>query len=362
MKQIEHIQTRVGFIDAMRGFSIFLVVFVHIDTFVYIDYSSIVGSLVVPFFMQLFFFISGFLAYKKDYSWNKQVCYAKILTKLHTLLMPTLVWGLIFTYVVLHENIWYFFRGPYKAGYWFTISLFEIYLVYYIVNLFSYKLRNRINYADRLSLILMIIISGLFLVLKVPFTKVALLNKIGCYSSLHFTFTYFIYFVFGLIFSKYKNRLSNEVTKPSNILIILIIFIGSFYFLKNCHELISCRFIAQAINEISEIVVGISGVIVIYSFFCKYSAAFDKQNIFNRCLKYVGRRTLDVYFIHYFFLFPLPILSSCLSEVSNILLDFFVGVIISVLIIILCLLVGRGIRYSSVLNKFLFGSYINDFK
>lgn len=55
MKQIEHIQTRVGFIDAMRGFSIFLVVFVHIDTFVYIDYSSIVGSLVVPFFMQLFF-------------------------------------------------------------------------------------------------------------------------------------------------------------------------------------------------------------------------------------------------------------------------------------------------------------------
>lgn len=78
---------RIEYIDAMRGFTMLLVVYSHVLVFSYdnlIVYNlhngglSLNGgvnpltfnSLFVLFRMPLFFFISGFILYKKDYIWN----------------------------------------------------------------------------------------------------------------------------------------------------------------------------------------------------------------------------------------------------------------------------------------------------
>ena len=64
---------RIGYIDAIRGFTILLVVMTHVTGFGLgfagsntISYRVIVES----FFMPLFFFISGFVLYKTDRIWT----------------------------------------------------------------------------------------------------------------------------------------------------------------------------------------------------------------------------------------------------------------------------------------------------
>lgn len=68
---------RIGYIDAIRGFTMLLVVFSHIETFCYhISFDqSILSSLFITFRMPMFFFISGYIAYKKgiwDFSTYKK--------------------------------------------------------------------------------------------------------------------------------------------------------------------------------------------------------------------------------------------------------------------------------------------------
>jgi peptidoglycan/LPS O-acetylase OafA/YrhL len=50
---------RIEYIDAMRGFTMILVVFSHIEGMLFKDYYSFVNQVFMSFRMPLFFFISG---------------------------------------------------------------------------------------------------------------------------------------------------------------------------------------------------------------------------------------------------------------------------------------------------------------
>lgn len=79
---MEILTKRLAYIDAMRGFTMILVVFSHVQYFGYGEFIQSVynfvwgGScliyrdLITLFFMPLFFFISGFVLYKPDVEWN----------------------------------------------------------------------------------------------------------------------------------------------------------------------------------------------------------------------------------------------------------------------------------------------------
>ena len=57
---------RIGYIDALRGFTMLLVVFAHVELFcldIHME-ESLIGSIFITFRMPMFFFISGFIAYK----------------------------------------------------------------------------------------------------------------------------------------------------------------------------------------------------------------------------------------------------------------------------------------------------------
>jgi len=63
---------RLEWLDALRGFTMFLVVANHTYGFGFDTNTkySMFMSLCLLFRMPLFFFISGFLAYKASFSWN----------------------------------------------------------------------------------------------------------------------------------------------------------------------------------------------------------------------------------------------------------------------------------------------------
>lgn len=66
---------RIGVFDSIRGFSIFLVVFGHVlMSFNLGGYSSFLGSVITTFRMPLFFFVSGFFAYRAVDKWTGSLC------------------------------------------------------------------------------------------------------------------------------------------------------------------------------------------------------------------------------------------------------------------------------------------------
>ena len=110
---------RIGYIDALRGFTMLLVVCWHI---VYFSKVRIFG--VLEFFslfrMPLFFFISGFILYKKDYVWNIFNSFKFLSKKFLVQIIPTVIFLSLYMFIFSINTF-----TDRLNGYWFTNTLFE---------------------------------------------------------------------------------------------------------------------------------------------------------------------------------------------------------------------------------------------
>lgn len=128
---------RIEYIDALRGFTMILVVLHHITQ----PSQSFINDLFITFRMPLFFFVSGYITFKANETWNLTNVINKAIKKIKIQLIPTIIFGLIFTYTIQNCNLTSFILHPYKFGYWFTLVLLEIFIIYYSINLILNKLQ-----------------------------------------------------------------------------------------------------------------------------------------------------------------------------------------------------------------------------
>ena len=86
--------------------------------------------------MPLFFFISGFILFKKDFEWSLPASGKFLLKKAKVQLIPTLFFLAVYVYIFdlsfINSIFW-----PDKSGYWFTVSLFEFFLLYVFLRLIA---------------------------------------------------------------------------------------------------------------------------------------------------------------------------------------------------------------------------------
>lgn len=73
-------------------------------------------------------------------------------------------------------------------------------------------------------------------------------------------------------------------------------------------------------------------------------------------MQFVGRRTLDIYLLHYFFLPDLAVCNEFLSTNTRALLELVFGMSISLIVIAVCLLCSNILRNSDFLGHYLFGA------
>lgn len=156
--------------DALRGFSMFLVVVIHVFLNMGLPGdSTIFGAFITSFYLSLFFFISGFFSYKEIERWNRESLKSFMTQRFKSLIICPLIFFALLAYT----------RGTNLAGwigngfmaYWFVEVLFIISLCYIACVLFA-KLCKR-----DVSLWLMTILSllgiGLLMAHKVPQNCVA---------------------------------------------------------------------------------------------------------------------------------------------------------------------------------------------
>lgn len=93
-------QERMQWVDAMRGFSMLIVVLGHVLISMGIGgYSSFLGSVLLTFRMPLFFFVSGFFSYRALEWWTKSRTSDILKRKFQAQILCTLVFVSVYQIV-----------------------------------------------------------------------------------------------------------------------------------------------------------------------------------------------------------------------------------------------------------------------
>lgn len=294
-------------------------------------YHHPLGNILHAFRMPLFFFISGFIAYKSVMFWNKQNYFNRLFNKLRVQLIPTLVfWGI---YSIFVQPI------IFPAGYWFTLALFMIFVIYFTISFCLHKTD------DKCIFITITMIAALLVVFRHPILAFLPYSKYYCINEVA---TYLGFFIFGLFFRKYQVECHKVLAQHGIIAGLFIAFTALYYVIY--YYGISLSATAQCY------LLGFPLIMIVYNYFYINRDYWAADNWLSRNLQFIGRRTLDIYMLHYFFL--QPSISCCQglfgNENNEALLIIICGSL-TIVVILLCLFVSSLLRSSSTLSYWLFG-------
>lgn len=341
---------RIEYLDALRGFTMILVVVTHVAK--YLDIETLEPGnfhyYLKQFRMPLFFFISGFVFYKERFVWNIENT-KRFLSKKVTV---QIISPFIFFACYLHYMdfpFWEYVVNDFKAGYWFTFTLFEYFLLYIAIR----KISDIIGIKEERALAIMLF-TGLFLFL---FPKQWLysesrpqfvLDTVGFFSVS--CLMYFIFFVLGA-WTK-KNFAKVEKLLDGSYLVLTAVAI---YFTANIFMDLPSQNLY--IQKIMNLLLSVCGVVMIFGLFRKHQSFFAANNPTSSLLRFIGRRTLNIYLLHFFFInFDLPEQILSFIHNSSPLLEYAISLLLATLAITACLAVSSLLRTSNLLAHYLFGA------
>ena len=95
---------------------------------------------------------------------------------------------------------------------------------------------------------------------------------------------------------------------------------------------------------------------MVFMYFRHYAQYFTQSTIIGSSLQYIGRRTLDIYLIHFLFLPNLPAVGTFFtSNKHNFVIDSSLSILIGLLVIAFCIITSNLLRISPFFRKYLFG-------
>ena len=273
---------RLEYIDALRGLAILLVVFMHVPQYGFGQsiggyYMEMAILLAVP----LFFFISGLFV---PLEITPPISIKKIGKRLHSILLPTFLIGGF--YVLLnHIPVLDMLQDKFKAGYWFTITLFEFFLIVDMIRLMACK---------KQKLFKVLLIGACFVCygLSMPTVQRMYGDMVIAHILGVAQWKYFIFFVLGM-FVKHNGTIYSDKGGLAIVIVFLIVYaanaIGNFQ-------------LNGLLYNINLLLKEISIVLLAYYVFYTYRSKLSSQTRMGRWLSKIGTYTLEIYLIHYFVL------------------------------------------------------------
>jgi hypothetical protein len=127
-----------------------------------------------------------------------------------------------------------------------------------------------------------------------------------------------------------------------------------FYFLVNAfRDSLTINVIITVFINIS---LSLTGLFITFAFFRKKQSLFTKDKVLGLSLQYIGRRTLDIYLIHFFLLPKNLSFFTLFVDHPMPIIEVAASLIVSLLIIAGCLIIGNIIRLSPLLAHWAFGA------
>ena len=326
---------RIAYIDAMRGFTMILVVYAHICYFC-MD-APLMGFNRVFFLFRLpcFFMISGWLFEPIAQRPFKDVIRHKAMVQL----LPTF----IFLLLLAPPPEFFHQLGTLKGGYWFTFVLFEFFVLYLLI--------VRIPKIYRPWVALAIALAAFCCAryyneihLSAAGAQKYVVDMLGFMSIT--LWRYFLFFYIGAWMRRHFEAFIRWTNHPWALPAMAVIF---FLIASTSHKDIlwyeMLRFFLG----------GITGMWMIFTCFRLAESWLNKIHL-SKPLQYVGTRTLDIYLLHYFFLprFLIPY-AGRLQTFDNQFIEFIVILAIALVVLAITLLASYIIRLSPFLGHYLFG-------
>ncbi len=329
----------------MRGFTILTVVYVHVWNFCFgNDFGKISPpflfiDLIQQFFMPLFFFISGLVLYSTKRTWSLTEIVQFFKKKIPVqLLFPAacMVVCMLMTHrhgivECIYDHSW--------CGYWFTFVLLEFFVVYIVLQLLLRPIRHHWS-ADVIQLVVAFVIYLVVIYLFRHHNQELMQGTLLSLFSVE-KFGFFMYFVIGTLVRKHFVKF--ERVLDSNVFILLCFVV-----------LLSLNMIHSRI-PFSALAVGFTSVMIVFIFFRRYQQSFMSNRRLGSVMQYVGRRTLDIYLLHYFFIFTNDLTTLNTIIKGSPVLGFCCSLVFAIVVICLCLLVSNVLRISPFISKYCFG-------
>jgi peptidoglycan/LPS O-acetylase OafA/YrhL len=95
---------------------------------------------------------------------------------------------------------------------------------------------------------------------------------------------------------------------------------------------------------------------MVFMFFRYYQDFFSEKTVMGRSLQFIGRRTLDIYLLHYFFLPKMTAVGAYFqTNRHNFILDTTASLAIALIVVGFCVITSQLLRVSPFFKKYLFG-------
>ena len=320
----------------MRGFTMILVVLSHVSVWGLgaEGYNTIFSM----FRMPLFFFVSGYVFYKQDAVWNVDYTVQFLRKKVTVQLISPFLFFVVYC-IVQRLDILQGLTSASKYGYWFTFALLEFFLIY----IFFQTLFRGCRIQGKLQDILYII-AGLSMYVIMHHKVIG--NSVVVETLGMVQWRYFLFFILGTLCRKYFTSFEYLLDHTPLFVISIICFVGFNVFPVLEH-------ISPYINRL---VLAVCGILIVFSLFRHYQENFSKEHFAGKCLQFIGRRTLDIYLIHFFFVYDgLSSVSQTFNFADAPFLSFVVSIAITLCVIIASIGVSQVLRVSQGISHLLFG-------
>ena len=306
---------RLRYFDILKGLAIFMVVMGHVMA------MGVRGIDATPLFkfigqihMPIFFFISGWLA------WRPKA--PTLLPKARRLLVPMVAVSTLWIYYYPFSGLqspfdstWAgLWTATFKNGYWFTFVLFELFVLYVPVWHLLQRCRS-------LATSLAVVVASWAVVLAVYY----FLPSEACdILSWSLTAEFFAVFMAGVLASRYRDGFL-RLTANGNLVGAAIILAGI------CLELaawpwrhgIEAEWIQLGLRVVLQLCVALVGIAVVRPWSHSAFAAGRRAPLASMW-EYIGSRSLSIYLLHYFFIFPLGTLRDSLVSMDLAFVPMFI--------------------------------------
>ena len=298
---------RIPYLDCIRGFAMLLVVYCHVSavSFGIPEKTGFCYDTVSLLHLPILFFLSGFLMYREErFGKESRFPFRFLGKKAKELIIPALIFVTVFA-VWKHRSLDSVVFSQFKGGYWFTPFLF-LFMLLYLAGYFPLRRFLSGKNAARVLFVIAVAVSFVPTLLDILCPEWTSSRTAAALS--YQNFKYFQFFAFG--------------------------------------ALIRSEF--AALERILD-----SAVLLVFLFF--RSAGKVCEGKAGRWLSFAGRRSLDIYFLHFFFLPDLHPLGAWFVETGNPFLEFCAAVPLVLALTAVCLLLGSVLRKSDTLARLLFG-------
>jgi fucose 4-O-acetylase-like acetyltransferase len=335
---------RIEYIDAMRGFTMILVVYSHVCGFCLGDTQMGYNDVFFLFRLPCFFFISGWL-FERTAS---QPFWSVARKKFMVQIVPTF----IFLLLLAPPPLFFSRLGATKGGYWFTFALFEFFLLYMLSIRTSRKWSALLAVVLSFSAFCYDIYYNSFLSSSYNFQlsifnyQLSVTDIMGFLS--YMTWRYYLFFFIGVWVRRHFEVFLRWTSKPIIMAAIVLGFVGMAMIPHT--ESIPLLYLVFALG-------GILGMVMIFTLFrLLYSPHLLPLTFYLSPLIYIGTRTLDIYLLHYFFL-PRFLMSygEQLRSYDCKPLELVFALAVALVVVAICLLVSYVIRLNPFLGHYLFG-------